>query len=111
MRCFCENGEIVDLKVEGDFGADPLWCNQCSCNLDIEEVPISEGLKEELIRWSMQYGEWIDWSKETLLPDGMEMEKEHNKLGQQLTQKVKMELSTKYKVSFSPSSSARMYAG
>ncbi|XQY92455.1 hypothetical protein ACNRWW_03145 [Metabacillus sp. HB246100] len=56
-------------------------------------------------------GEWINWSKDTLRPNGIELENEYNKLGQHLTEKVKIELGPNYKVRFSPSSSARMYAG
>ncbi|WP_199445794.1 hypothetical protein [Bacillus weihaiensis] len=56
-------------------------------------------------------GEWINWSKDTLRPNGIELENEYNKLGQHLTKKVKIELGPNYKVRFSPSSSARMYAG
>jgi len=111
MRCFCKNGKTFDLKVEGDVGADPIWCSQCGCNLDIEEIPISEDLKDELVIWAMQYGKWIDWDKDMLYSNGIELENEHNKLGQILTEKVRKELGDKYKVSFSPSSSARMYAG
>lgn len=111
MRCFCEQKETYNLKVEGDVGADPIWCNQCGCNLDFEEVSLSEDLKEELMGWALMYGEWIDWSKDTLRPNGIEMEDKYNKVGQQLTEKVKQELGVKYIVKFSPSSSARMYAG
>jgi hypothetical protein len=27
MHCFCEQKETYELKVEGDVGADPVWCN------------------------------------------------------------------------------------
>ncbi len=111
MRCFCEGKETYYLKVEGDVDTDPIWCDQCGCNFDIEEVPISEELKEELMRWAMMYGKWIDWNKDKLRPDGIKMEDEHNKVGEELTKRVVSELGTKYKVKFSPSSSARMYAG
>jgi hypothetical protein len=111
MRCFCEYKETYNLKVEGDVDTDPIWCNQCGCNIDIEEAPISDELKGELLRWVMMYGEWIDWDKDILRPNGIELENTHNKLGEQLTKKVKKELSTKYNVTFSPSSTARLYAG
>ncbi|MDP4553494.1 hypothetical protein Q9251_21815 [Alkalihalobacillus macyae] len=110
MRCFCENKETFDLKVEGDVDTDPIWCNQCDCNFDIEELPISDVLKEELLKWAMQYGQWIDWSKDTVISNGVKLENEHNNLGQLLTIKVKKELGAKYIVSFSPSSSAKLYA-
>lgn len=111
MRCFCRNKETFDLKVEGEVDTDPIWCNHCGCNFDIEEVPISEDLREELMKWAMQYGKWMDWSADTLLSNGIQLEKKHNEHGQLLTDKVKKELSGKYQVSFSPSTSARMYAG
>jgi hypothetical protein len=111
MQCFCEHKEAYHLKVEGDVDTDPIWCNQCGCNFDIEEAPISNGLKDELVRWGKMYGDWINWDKDTLRPNGIELENVHNKLGEQLTEKVKKELGTKYKVTFSPSSTARLYAG
>ncbi|WP_191561261.1 hypothetical protein [Metabacillus idriensis] len=111
MRCFCEHNETNDLKIEADIVTDPIWCNQCGSNFDIEEAPISDELKDELMRWVMMYGEWIDWDKDTLRHDGIELENTHNKLGEQLTEKVKKELDTKYKVTFFPSSTARLYAG
>jgi hypothetical protein len=40
MECHCEQKETSELKVEGDVGADPIWCNQCGCNLEIEDIPI-----------------------------------------------------------------------
>jgi hypothetical protein len=110
MRCFCEHNQTYELKVEGDVDTDPIWCNKCGCNFDIEEVPISDNLKKELMEWGMKYGKWIDWSSDTLRPNGIELENKHNKLGQQLTEKEKKELGAEYKMKFSPSSSARRYA-
>lgn len=40
MRCFCEHNETNDLKIEADVDSDPIWCNQCGSNFDIEEAPI-----------------------------------------------------------------------
>ncbi|WP_374722894.1 hypothetical protein [Peribacillus tepidiphilus] len=110
MNCFCESGETNDLKIEGDVGTDPIWCNRCGCNLDIEDVPISDELTEELSNWAMKYGEWIDWDKDKLLPNGIGLEDEFNQIGLELTEKVKQELGDKYKVKYSPSRSARSYA-
>ncbi|WP_369384420.1 hypothetical protein [Halalkalibacter wakoensis] len=78
--------------------------------MDIEEVPVSSDLKDQLMSWAMLYGEWIDWNVDRLLPDGLELEKKHNERGQLLTEKVKTELGTTYTVRFSPSSSAKSYA-
>jgi len=38
--CYSENKETFDLKIEGDVDTDPIWCNHCGCNFDIEEVSI-----------------------------------------------------------------------
>ena len=85
-----------ELKVDGDIGADPIWCNHCGCNFDLEDIPISNELKRELKNWVTIYGEWMDWEIDLFIPNGIEMEEEHNKLGANLTEKVKRELSDKY---------------
>ncbi len=111
MKCFCEQNTTYNLKVEGDMGGDPIWCVHCGCSIDLEEeTVISEGLKEELWDWMMRYGEWINWDKDRLLPNGIELEEEHNKQGRKLTEKVKKELEKTYEIRFSPSTSARSYA-
>jgi len=110
MQCFCEQTETYELKVEGDVGADPLWCKKCGCNFDLEDIPISNELKSELVEWVTKYGEWINWDIDKLIPTGIEMEEEHNKQGAKLTEKVKKELVGKYRIKFSPSTMARSYA-
>jgi hypothetical protein len=110
MECPCEEKETYCLKVEGDVGADPIWCNNCGCNLDIDEIPLSNQLKDELIRWALKYGEWIDWDTDTVVENGIELENKHNEMGLKLTEKVKKELGDKYVISFSLSTSARRYA-
>ncbi|WP_078544895.1 hypothetical protein [Litchfieldia alkalitelluris] len=110
MRCACKQMKSYDLKIEGDVGADPIWCKHCSCNLNLEELPISQKLKSELIEWVTKYGEWIDWDRDQLIPNGIEMEDEHNTQGAKLTEKVKKELKETYTIKFSPSTMARSYA-
>jgi len=110
MNCCCDSGKTNDLKIEGDVGADPIWCNKCGCNLDMDDVLISDGLAEELSSWAMKYGEWIDWEIDKLLPNGMELEDEFNQIGVALTEKLKREIDGKYKIKFMPSTSARFYA-
>lgn len=60
--------------------------------------------------WVTIYGEWMDWEIDLFIPIGSEMEEEHNKLGANLTEKVKRELSDKYIIKFSPSTMAKSYA-
>jgi hypothetical protein len=70
------------LKIEADFSADPIWCNECGDNLDIDDFILSEGLKEELFNWVRDYKK-----------NQMDL---HNKVGKQLTEKVKAEIGKKY---------------
>lgn len=110
MKCFCEQQETYKLKVDGDVGADPIWCNQCGCNFDLDDIPISKELNRELREWASKYGEWIDWDLDQIIENGIELEEEHNRQGANLTEKVKLELSVKYIIKFSPSSMGRRYA-
>ena len=48
MKCFCKE-ESFDLILEADFGADPLWCKKCGCNLDLHCILLVQKLKDELI--------------------------------------------------------------
>jgi hypothetical protein len=109
MECFCYRKETFELKIEGDVGADPIWCNKCGCNLDLENFAISENLKNELMSWALTYGEWIDWEKDKLIPNGLALEVHHNNRGRALTEKLKKEVDTLYTVTFSPSSTGRSY--
>ncbi|WP_453996242.1 hypothetical protein [Bacillus nitroreducens] len=97
------------FKVEGDVGADPIWCGNCDCNVDLENITISNGLKKEFIKWARRYGEWIDWVQDQLNPNGIEMEREHNKQGAILTEKIQKELQGTYKIKYTSSTMASMY--
>ncbi|MEC2074036.1 hypothetical protein [Alkalihalophilus marmarensis] len=110
MNCSCDQNDTSNLKVEGDVGADPIWCDLCDHNLDIEEISLSNELKNDLMNWAATYGEWIDWDVDRLIPNGVEMEEEHNKQGEKLTVKIKEELKGKYRIRFSRSTMARSYA-
>jgi hypothetical protein len=84
--CKCEFTN--SFKIEADFVADPIWCNQCGWNLDIEDFPLTESLKAELNQWTGLY------KKSSI--------NEHNSIGEQLTEKVKGELGTGYSILFIP---------
>ena len=109
MNCCCDSGETDDLKVEGDVGADPIWCNECGCNLDIEDIPIPKELAEELASWAAKYGEWVNWDIDKLRPNGIELEAEFNQIGVALTEKLKNEIAGKYRIKFMPSTSTGFY--
>ena len=74
MECGCGVNKVLEFKVEADIGADPIWCNKCGYNLDIEDFKISKNLEEKLMNWISQYGKWIDWTTDTLVPNAAEME-------------------------------------
>lgn len=107
LNCLCKKIKTCDLKVEGDVAADPIWCNICGCNLDIEVIPITNELKEELMKWMVTYGEWIDWSEDKLIPNGAQLEEHHNRTGRELTIKVRKELGEEYTVIFSPAKTSK----
>ncbi|MBN3555848.1 hypothetical protein JYA63_16340 [Fictibacillus nanhaiensis] len=105
MLCCSKN----EMKLEADVDTDPIWCNQCNCNLELDNMPLSLELKEEVQNWAMQYGKWIDWHNDRLCENGLELEAEHNQFGQTLSDKLQRELGDAYKVHFSPSLSASHY--
>lgn len=107
LNCCCRSGVTSELKIEGDIGADPVWCSICGCNLNIEDVPISKKLANELSSWVITFGKWIDRDKGTLLSNGIELEEEFNRLGIALTKKVKQELVDQYIIHYSPSTKVK----
>jgi hypothetical protein len=70
------------LKIEADFSADPIWCNVCGENLDIDDFTLSDELKDELFNWIRDYKK---------IPKNL-----HNKVGKELTEKVKAEIGKDY---------------
>ena len=98
-------------KLEADFSTDPIWCNKCGENLDIEDFSLSNILQQELECWVSNYGNWIDFDTDSLKEKGIEMENEHNKKGLDLLQKIKEELGVDYPIIFSPSTSGELYQG
>lgn len=109
MNCFCEGDKPTMLKVEGDFGADPIWCDECYSNLEVDELAISSELKKALKMWAMHFGEWVDLDKEELMPNGKEMEERYNVEGEHLTERLQQEVGETYPVRFSPSTITMLY--
>lgn len=103
MSLICNCKELTNIKVEADMGADAFWCRVCGYNLDMDEMEISDSLKEQLRTWLDEYGTWLDWESDILIDGAKNIEEKHNLLGFELTEKVKEELNGKYNVVFSPS--------
>lgn len=104
----CEKNK--QIRVEADISADPLWCGRCLSNLDMDNFTISIALKRELQAWVNDYGTWIDWGNDGIMPNGVLLEQQHNELGALLTAKVKLALDGQYQVVFSPSTFAMKYS-
>ncbi|KOS66720.1 hypothetical protein AEA09_18505 [Lysinibacillus contaminans] len=100
----CENCKkaLTTFIIEGDFGADPLWCGQCLANLELEEMPLSEALVTELTTWMCDFGEWIDIENDSFIEGAEHLAQAHDGQGTQLAQKVAAELGTGVTVKFSP---------
>ncbi|SDN84675.1 hypothetical protein [Alkalicoccus daliensis] len=109
MKCLCETNTICSLKVEGDVGADPIWCSICGANLNVDDLPVSRSLKIDLEKWSLQYGEWINWENDTLTSNGIELEHLHNSKGELLTKRLREEVGPDCPVTFSPAVSGKAY--
>lgn len=103
MDCGCKQ-QTNRLFLEGEFGADPLWCEVCRYNLDIDEVPLSEDLKAELVNWANTFGQWEDLETHQFVEGGEELEASHNASGEELAKKVQAELGKAYTVAFVASS-------
>ncbi|WP_449537626.1 hypothetical protein [Ferdinandcohnia sp. Marseille-Q9671] len=107
MKCLCKE-DTRDLKIEGDFSADPIWCAKCSCNIELEDFPISDEVKRELEQWAKDFGTWLDLASDTIVKGGDILEKKHNQKGELLTKKVQEQLPTN-NITFSPSALIELY--
>lgn len=107
-KCKC-NKETYHIRFEADFGADPVWCYKCGCNLDLGSFELSEKFMEEISQWIPEYGEWLNLDTDSLVEGADEMQSNFNKQGLILYEKIKKELSEKYTVEFKPADSVRGY--
>ena len=110
MNCECVNGTPAKIRIEGDVGADPIWCHSCGSNLELDELHLTDPLSKELAEWGRSYGEWIDWDSDKLRPGGIEMEEVFNQKGSELTSRVKNELVGRFDSIYLPSTTARFHA-
>ncbi|MGV8981142.1 hypothetical protein [Clostridium sp.] len=95
MECFC-NQKNYDLILEANYGADPIWCRKCGCNLDLDIFPLSQELIKELVNWVKNYSNLVLDESEYIY----EVSKQHNKEGLKLLEKVQKELGAKYTITY-----------
>ncbi|AFQ43999.1 hypothetical protein [Desulfosporosinus meridiei] len=107
--CKCKE-QTRFLKVEADFCADSIWCNNCQSNLDLSRLALSNKLKRELSEWALEFGKWLKLDTDELVSNAKELEDAHNVMGAILCEKVKEELGNSYMVFFTPSSLVRSYS-
>lgn len=91
MSCGCKT-TTKQLLLEGEFGADPVWCAVCTYNIELDELPIPTDLMDELLDWGNRYGEWVDIEHNTFVDGGEAMEAAHNEEGARLAKKLQLAL-------------------
>lgn len=91
MDCGCKKA-TTKLFIEGEFGADPVWCAVCEYNIELDELPIDVQLMNELLEWGNSYGQWVDLEVGQFVDGGEAMEAAHNKAGALLVKKLQMAL-------------------
>lgn len=93
VKCLCKE-ESYNLILEADFYIDPIWCEKCGCNLNLNDIPLSEGLKHELMNWVNDYSKTVLDEREHI----HEISQNHNKNGMELLEKVQKELGDRYTI-------------
>lgn len=95
VLCSCKE-DSYDLILQADFYTNPIWCRKCGCNLNLRDIPLSEGLKHELMSWVDDYSKSVLEESEHI----HEISQRHNKNGVQLLEKVHKEIGDKYTISY-----------
>jgi hypothetical protein len=96
--CFCD--ETFHILVEAEVSADPLWCNTCKANLDLDELPISEEVKAELHEWNTTFDNHLaSHHYNGITPSFAES---LNADGEKLAKKLSEELANTYKIEYHP---------
>lgn len=97
MKCFCKE-ESFDLKLEADFVPDPLWCNKCGCNLDTDDLLLSNEVKADIRLWLNNYENLLHDEK---IPDNYtKLHDQHNDQGLKLAKIIQEELGDKYTIEY-----------
>ncbi|HWO76925.1 MAG TPA: hypothetical protein VNM69_13700 [Bacillus sp. (in: firmicutes)] len=96
--CFCD--ETFEILVEAEVSADPIWCNKCKANLDLDELPISEELKAELYEWNSTFSNHLASHNYNGITQSFS--EWLNASGENLTKKLSAELTNTYVIQYHP---------
>lgn len=101
MNEFCSCERLTHIKVEADFYTDPLWCSICGYNLDIDEFPLTELIKEKLMLWVEKYEDVLGENSHQSSFEYELNKREYNQVGLELTEEIKKDIGHQYNISFS----------
>lgn len=101
MNEFCSCERLTHIKVEADFYTDPLWCSICGYNLDIDEFPLTELIKEKLMLWVEKYEAVLGGNFHQSSFEYELNKREYNQVGLELTEEIKKDIGHQYNISFS----------
>lgn len=101
MNEFCSCERLTHIKVEADFYTDPLWCSICGYNLDIDEFPLTELIKEKLMLWVEKYEDVLGGNFHQSSFEYELNKREYNQVGLELTEEIKKDIGHQYNISFS----------
>lgn len=101
MNEFCSCERLTHIKVEADFYTDPLWCSICGYNLDIDEFPLRELIKEKLMLWGEKYEDVLEENSHQSSFEYELNKREYNQVGLELTEEIKKDIGHQYNISFS----------
>lgn len=101
MNGFCSCERLTHIKVEADFYTDPLWCSICGYNLDIDEFPLTELIKEKLMLWVEKYEDVLGRNFHQSSFEYELNKRDYNQVGLELTEEIKKDIGHQYNISFS----------
>ncbi|WLR42064.1 hypothetical protein LC087_15010 [Bacillus carboniphilus] len=102
LECGCIYGKTTSLRIEVDV-ADPIWCDKCSYNLEMEELPLSNQLTSEINDWVALYEQSVDWESDSQMWFDDKLAEKINQKGIEITKRVKKELAvTPFLVTYKP---------
>lgn len=101
MNEFCSCERLTHIKVEADFYIDPLWCSICGYNLDMDEFPLRELIKEKLMLWVEKYEDVLEENSHQSSFEYELNKRDYNQVGLELTEEIKKDIGHQYNISFS----------